>query len=193
MFREVMNRRRMLLTLTGIGGMALMWQVINHRSALKRSAADKTSGFRTAPVVELEVTCADNQLVFSPTKLVVRANAEIHLSFYNVSTIFMHNWVLAKREEGAVDQVIQAGAGAGPTHNYLPEDMRNVIAYTELVDHGESAQITFMAPPVGEYTYLCTFPGHYLAGMRGTLIISAQRVVTEEVTTQGGVKNKYVV
>ena len=30
---------------------------------------------------------------------------------------------------------------------------------------------TFTAPAAGNYIFLCTFPGHYVAGMKGTLTV----------------------
>ena len=40
------------------------------------------------------------------------------------------------------------------------------------VGRDKSTEITFKAPAAaGTYPYLCTFPGHYAAGMKGTLVI----------------------
>jgi plastocyanin len=37
---------------------------------------------------------------------------------------------------------------------------------------GETVQVTFTAPSKpGKYPYLCTFSGHYQAGMKGVLIV----------------------
>ncbi|HEU5090712.1 MAG TPA: plastocyanin/azurin family copper-binding protein, partial [Roseiflexaceae bacterium] len=32
-------------------------------------------------------------------------------------------------------------------------------------------EVTFKAPAPGTYTFLCTYPGHYAAGMKGTLTV----------------------
>ena len=38
---------------------------------------------------------------------------------------------------------------------------------------GKTAEVTFTAPQqIGEYTFLCSFPGHFAVGMRGTLVVS---------------------
>ncbi len=48
----------------------------------------------------------------------------------------------------------------------------SVHANTALVGGGETTDITFKAPDkAGAYTYLCSFPGHFAAGMKGTLTV----------------------
>jgi azurin len=182
MLEKMMNRRRLLLTLGGVGGVAIVVGLLSSRDSAAPTTGDSTSESPAEPTAEpaaeaitvsLEIACAENQLAFNPTELTAPADSQISLTFHNVSDFFMHNWVLVNGGEAAVDQVIQEGVVAGPQQSYLPADMSNIIAHTQLVNSGESATITFAAPPAGEYTYLCTFPGHCLAGMRGTLTITA--------------------
>jgi azurin len=146
---------------------------LSNRGASDTPTENSASEVVAPSETKLEIGCAENQLAFDPTELVAPANGQIRLTFHNHSTVFMHNWVLVNGGEAAVDQVLLAAATAGPGQNYLPGDMSNVIAHTELIESGESATITFATPPAGEYTYICTFPGHCLAGMRGTLIVTA--------------------
>ena len=54
--------------------------------------------------------------------------------------------------------------------DWLNVDDPAIVAHTRLIEGGQSNTITFTAPP-GTYTYLCTFPGHYAAGEKGTLVI----------------------
>jgi azurin len=64
---------------------------------------------------------------------------------------------------------------AAMTHqaeNYLPPDQADkVIVSSKLLGPGESDTVTFTAPAAGTYDYICTFPGHALAGMHGTLTV----------------------
>ena len=63
------------------------------------------------------------------------------------------------------------GAMARAT-DFVPPDMKaQVIAHTTLAGAGETVEVTFKVPAAGTYTYLCTFPGHFQAGMRGTLTV----------------------
>ena len=173
MFRKVINRRHLLLTLAGVGGAGLLLKMLSNRGASDTPVAENISEVAAPSETKLEIGCVENQLAFDPTELVAPANGQIRLTFHNHSSVFIHNWVLVNGGEAAVDQVLQAAATAGPGQNYLPSDMSNVITHTDLIESGTSATITFATPPAGEYTYLCTFPGHCLAGMRGTLIVTA--------------------
>jgi plastocyanin len=47
-----------------------------------------------------------------------------------------------------------------------------VVASLPLLGPNETAELTFAAPETpGRYTYLCTFPAHCAAGMRGVLVV----------------------
>lgn len=81
-----------------------------------------------------------------------------------------HNFVLLKQGTD-----VAAFAAAGLTHpetEYVaPELSGNVIVKTKLLGPGETDTVRFMAPATGNYDYICTFPGHAQAGMRGTLLV----------------------
>jgi azurin len=46
-----------------------------------------------------------------------------------------------------------------------------VISKTPMAGAGETAEVTLTAPGPGSYPFVCTFPGHALAGMTGTLVV----------------------
>jgi azurin len=47
-----------------------------------------------------------------------------------------------------------------------------VLAATKLAGNGETVEVTFDAPKTpGVYDFICTFPGHFAAGMKGTLTV----------------------
>jgi azurin len=122
----------------------------------------------------LEIACDGNNMAFDPTSLTAPAGQVVQVNFNNVSTIFEHNWVLVAGGADVADQVNQAATGAGPDLDYIPADQSQILAHTKLTPRGETGTITFTTPTeAGEYVYLCTFPGHYLAGMRGTLLVTA--------------------
>src|SRR5690349_2483373 len=196
MFREIMTRRRVLLTLTGVGGTALFVGLLATRDASTPESATATAT-NTAepteeattepttepteeataeviddPVVELEVACAGDELAFSPSDLSAPPRSQIKLTFDNVSTYFDHNWVLVD-SDAVVDAVLKDAAQAGESKGFEPQDLTHVIAHTPVVASGESATVTCAAPPPGTYPFFCAFPGHALAGMRGILTIEA--------------------
>ncbi len=87
--------------------------------------------------------------------------------------VMAHNFVLLDKDADLVD-FIQA-ASTAKADGYLPTElMGEVIAHTKLLGGGQSDEVVFKAPAApGEYPYFCTFPGHYLTGMHGTLVVKA--------------------
>lgn len=124
-------------------------------------------------VLTLEIACDGNNLAFAPMALTAPAGQPVQVIFRNVSTIFSHNWVLVAGGADVADQVNLAATTAGPDRDYIPAETSQIIAHTPLIPRGESDTVTFTTPAAGEYVYLCTFPGHYLAGMRGTFVTTA--------------------
>lgn len=82
-----------------------------------------------------------------------------------------HNWVLLTQGTDA-DAFATAAAMARAT-DYIPADLADqIIAYTDLAGGGETVEVTFTVPEqTGSYDYLCSFPGHFAAGMSGKLIV----------------------
>lgn len=82
-----------------------------------------------------------------------------------------HNFVVVERDTD-VDRFVTLSSVAR-RHEYIAPQMEDrVIVATGLVGGGESAEVTFTAPEEkGDYPYVCTFPGHYAAGMRGILAV----------------------
>jgi azurin len=82
-----------------------------------------------------------------------------------------HNFVLLKLGAKQID-FANAAAMARET-DFIPPAMKDqVLAATTIAGAGESVEVTFKVPAApGSYPYLCTFPGHFAAGMRGTLVV----------------------
>ena len=77
-------------------------------------------------------------------------------------TAMGHNWVLAKTAD--VRPLAIAGQRAGATGGYLPRDDARIIAHTKLVGGGESTTVAFSTTRLrkgGDYTFFCSFPGHW--------------------------------
>jgi azurin len=85
------------------------------------------------------------------------------------ANVMGHNWVLSKTAD--YQAVAQAGQGAGPP-NFVPDGDARVLAHTAVIGGGASVTVKFdvskLAP--GDYTYFCTFPGHFVL-MNGKFII----------------------
>lgn len=87
-------------------------------------------------------------------------------------TAMSHNWVLMVADADATEYVNQALQARD--QDYIPPALNDQILYhTEMVGGGETTELVFTAPEEpGEYEYICSFPGHYAAGMKGFLIVS---------------------
>ncbi|MGZ3846840.1 MAG: plastocyanin/azurin family copper-binding protein [Flavisolibacter sp.] len=110
---------------------------------------------------------ANDQLKFSTIELHVKANEPVKLTLKNIGTTpkesMGHNFILLK--DGTDLAGFAAQAVSAPDH--IPANNPAIIAHTKLLGPGESDTIEFTVP-AGTYTYICSFPGHYMT-MTGVL------------------------
>jgi azurin len=87
------------------------------------------------------------------------------------ATAMAHNFVLLEGEADA-QEFVNASMKA-KDNDYIAPDMTDMILHhTEMVGGGEDTQVSFSAPETaGDYEYLCSFPGHFAAGMKGILSV----------------------
>jgi azurin len=125
-------------------------------------------------VATLEFTGNDS-MKFNLTRAEVRAGQEVKVILTNIGSMpkaaMGHNWVLLQKGTDVVafdKAAIQAAAT-----DYIPASFKDqVIAHTKLLGPKQSDEITFTAPTEpGEYVFLCSFPAHYQAGMKGVLVV----------------------
>jgi azurin len=85
--------------------------------------------------------------------------------------VMAHNFVLLKLTANPV-KFITAGAQSRQTDFIAPEMKDQVLAATALAGAGETVEVTIKVPnAAGSYPFLCTFPGHFQAGMKGNLVV----------------------
>jgi uncharacterized cupredoxin-like copper-binding protein len=102
------------------------------------------------------------QLKFQEATLEAAANQPITVNFNNPSTATPHNWVLVQPGQE------EAVANAAAQKNGDPTGIAGVIIGGKPITNSQEA-ISVPAQQAGTYPYICTVPGHYLAGMKGTL------------------------
>jgi azurin len=87
------------------------------------------------------------------------------------STVMTHNFVLLKL--GSDPKKFSEAAAMAVGTGYIPAALKGqILAQTEMVGPGEKSETVFTAPmKPGAYPFLCTFAGHFAAGMQGTLIV----------------------
>ncbi len=161
------------------------------QAAQEESESTSTSDVRTIEIVGLDnmkfaveggtdgVTVSDtlgqNDELRRLETITVQPGEEIRIELTTRSqlpaTAMAHNWVLLALDsdpDAFAKAAIQAKA-----NDYIPQDQTDsIVAQTGLAAGGETTSVTFTAPEEpGEYDYICTFPGHFSAGMRGTLVV----------------------
>lgn len=123
-----------------------------------------TPSSNVSNVIELT---ANDQLKFDKIELHVKANEKVTLTLKNIGTMpkesMGHNFVLLK--DGTDLAAFATSAISAPDH--IPANNPAIITHTKLLGPGESDTIEFTVP-AGSYTFICSFPGHYLS-MTGVL------------------------
>lgn len=135
------------------------------------SAAPTVPAPKAGPRV-IEIT-ANDQMKFSLTTIEAKAGEEIKLILTNVGTMpreaMGHNWVLLKAGSDAA--AFSTAAMAAKDTDYIPAALKGqIVAHTALLGPRKSDEVTFTVPPAGEHPFLCSFPAHFMVGMKGTLI-----------------------
>jgi plastocyanin len=110
----------------------------------------------------VEVTVAMTEFAFDPATVTVGAGAEVTVTAENQGSV-EHDFVV-------LDQGREIAAETD-----LPEDLEEVRTEWAVVSlhtgAGAAEMGTFTAPAAGDYQIICMVPGHFSAGMEGTLTV----------------------
>lgn len=140
-----------------------VWFVLASASVLSAQAP------RTVEIV------ATDDMKWTVTTITAKPGEAIRIKLTSKGVIpkvaMAHNFVLLKKGTN-VQKFVDAGASDRETDFIAPSMKPQVIAATRFAGPGETVYVHFKAPEVaGSYPYLCTFSGHYQAGMKGTLVV----------------------
>lgn len=106
---------------------------------------------------------SNDKMQFDKTDITVFEDQTVILTLNHTGTMPVtamgHNFVLLSK--GTSISAFAQLVVNEKDNEYIPTDLKNVIAYTALIGGGESTTVTFKAPEKGTYDYLCSFPGHY--------------------------------
>ena len=122
----------------------------------------------------IEMVGTDN-MKFSVTDIQAQAGEEITIILTTKSQLpkmaMAHNVVVIHKDANLND-VALASMQARDNDYVAPEYKDQIVAATGLAGGGETVEVTFTAPEEpGDYPYICSFPGHYQAGMKGMLSV----------------------
>lgn len=133
---------------------------------------DKTKVDPNAPVVTITLKAVGASMAdmkYDQATLEVAAGSTVKLTLISESkdASMPHNWVLIKK--GNMERVAAKGIEAGADKNFVPVS-DDVFVATKMLNPGEKEELTFPAPPAGEYQFVCTYPGHSQK-MNGVFIV----------------------
>lgn len=122
----------------------------------------------------VEISGGDN-MKFDKTEITAKPGETLRVVLKNAGTmpkqVMAHNFVVLK---AGTDQVaFNKAAFTARETDFIPPAMKDaVLASTTLAGPGETVEVTFKVPAkAGDYAFLCSFPGHFALGMKGTLVV----------------------
>lgn len=135
-----------------------------------------TSGKAADPAQMRTIDIIGNdEMKYSVTTITAKPGERLRIRMISRGTIpkiaMAHNVVVLQPGTN-IDKFLTAGAPFRETDFIAPAMQNLVIAKTPFAGPGEMVQVVFTVPAKpGQYPYLCTFAGHYAAGMKGTLTV----------------------
>jgi azurin len=136
------------------------------------SAVDQAKPASSVRTVEI---IGGDDMKYSVTSIPAKPGETLLIKLVSKGTLpkvaMAHNFVLLKLTAKVLD--FANAAAMARASDFVPPDMKDqVLAASTLAGPGETVEVTFKVPTApGTYNYLCTFPGHFAAGMRGTIVV----------------------
>ena len=148
--------------------------IMQRRMMLNIKALAEERYAKRDPVRTIDIVATDD-MKYSLTEITAAPGEEIRIRLTPKGVIpkvaMAHNVVVLEIETN-IETLLKEGAPFRETDFIPPSMAKHVIAKTALAGPGEMVQVTFDVPTTeGDYPFLCTFAGHYQAGMKGTLIV----------------------
>lgn len=145
-------------------------------AALSAARGSDPGTVKTAadPVRLVTITGGDD-MKFNVTRIAARGGERIRLKLTSTGKmpkiVMAHNVVVLQLGTDVLE-FVNAGAAHRDTDFIAPAKKNRVITKTAMAGPGESVEVVFTAPAKpGSYPFICTFAGHYQAGMKGVLVV----------------------
>jgi azurin len=140
-------------------------------SAQGTAGAAKPAATAAARVVTITGTDA---MKFDPNTIQAKPGERLKVVLKAVGTLpkvaMAHNFVLLAAGTD-VTAFVNASALARPDF-IAPALKKQVLASTGLAGAGETVSVELTAPSKpGQYPFVCSFPGHFISGMKGMLVV----------------------
>jgi len=116
----------------------------------------------------------NDTMKYDVTTIQAKPGETLHIVLKNVGSMpkiaMAHNVVILKPGTDPA-AFTSAGMTNRDTEFIAPAQKANVLAATPLAGAGETVDLTFKVPAKpGSYEFVCTFPGHFAAGMHGKIV-----------------------
>ena len=115
------------------------------------------------------------KMSYSLSQIVAKPGEKLTVRMVSIAQtpkiVMAHNWLLLKL--GTNEKAFADAAANARATDFVPPALKGqILAQLPLLGPGERAEVTFNAPKApGSYPYLCSFAGHWAAGMKGMLIV----------------------
>ena len=117
----------------------------------------------------------DGKMSYSLSQIAAKPGERLRIVLTSTGTlpklVMGHNFVLLKA--GVDPKAFSEEAMSARETDFIPLARKaQIVAYTSIVGPGERDEVTFTVPKVaGKYPYLCSFAGHFAAGMSGAMVV----------------------
>jgi azurin len=164
----------MFLSSLASGPLSALVSLVVLSAPVSPVAPAEQAGKPAAAVRTVEITGGDD-MKYNVVSIAAKPGETLLIRLVSKGTLpkiaMAHNVVVLKAGAKQID-FANAAATASAT-GYIPPAMKDqVLAATAMAGPGETVEVKITLPKVaGSYPYLCTFPGHFAAGMRGTIVV----------------------
>lgn len=131
----------------------------------------------SADEVKIELT-GNDQMQYNTKSFEVTEGQKVVISFKHVGQLPVeamgHNVVFLKTGTDVIQFATKSMTEKA--NEYIaqgPEAEAMILAHSKLLGGGQEDEVTFTAPAPGDYTYVCTFPGHFSI-MQGVMTVKAK-------------------
>ena len=117
----------------------------------------------------------DGKMTYSVSQILAKPGERLRIVLTSTGSlpklVMGHNFVLLKA--GVDPKAFSEEAMSARDTDFIPASRKaQIVAHTLLIGPGERDEVTFTVPKVaGKYPYLCTFAGHFAAGMSGAMVV----------------------
>jgi len=148
-------------------------------AAQKQAAGGKQGGESPVEVVDGTVVVrltGNDKMEYNLSRFEAKPGQKVRIEFENVGDMAKsamgHNVTVLKSGVD-VKAFVKAATQAKQNDFIPPQRTGDIIAHTKLLGPDQKDAITFTAPEkTGKYDYVCTFPAHYFAGMKGKMVVA---------------------